>query len=298
MSSPLPSDAAEAAWLRQVWGPGRAGLLPNQAQNVDLGPEQLQIFAARYLDTVGLCVAPLQQNDALVTVGDADVVLLTSGEKAKIFHEKSNDDAVIDFDNAINGFYVCLNPEKKWSVSWPSQSSQPAASANTTRSSVSADANEFSTHESYEISIKVPKSDRAGAYSDCATVAMGMGLVVTVMFETEHDVDVDDIDSDEVPRMNRDGHYRIKEYRVDCNFINQKGLVILKVCAPSSQVPGRQAPCPCAHQMSVGFAEFASQNRDWGRMRRKRQQNQRSDRTTGKAPISVRRHQHQVGKHA
>ena len=239
MAEAAGAEELEAAWLEQVWGAGRVSLLDNPAQNVDFGPTQLQVWAARIADTAGLCVAPTASEEQPAKVDGTAVVVLTSGEKAKAFHEQSHEDAHIDFDATINGFYVCLNPATKWVVSWPAQNNHQGSGASKTRSSVADEVNSFQNHESYEISVKVPKADEAYHFSDCATVALGYQVIITVLFETSDVMDLTDEDSDALPKRDSDGKYIIKEVRVDCNFLNQSGLVVMKVCAapPPSAAP-------------------------------------------------------------
>ena len=231
-------ERVETAWYAQIWGGESASLLDNPAQHVEFGPSQLQIWAARLVDTTGLCVAPTAPAAQGVKVDGSQVVVLTSGANAKSFHEKQESDARINFDTSINGFYVCLNPTTKWNVSWPAQVNQQGSSVSYTRSSVASEDNSFQTHESYEIGINLPQSEDAndvGQVNTCATVAMGYQVVITVLFQTSEPLDLQDNRSNATSQMSDDGKYRIAEVKVDCNFLNQSGLVVMKVCAAPRQ---------------------------------------------------------------
>lgn len=96
-----------------------------------------------------------------------DVVLLTSGDSAKKVHEMEEEDATINFNSSINGFYVCLSPAKKWSVSWPAQANPAATTDSNTHSSGVLEQNSFRTTNATRLASQFSRKTKKSA-SPCA----------------------------------------------------------------------------------------------------------------------------------
>jgi hypothetical protein len=230
------SDAAlerdTATFFSRLWRDDFAIAEQHSDSTVDLGPSELQKWAAQYISSAGISVALSKSEGGKARCMDSTVVLLTSEDEVCNFLKTDKDSLVLPDPSTVYGFYVTLSYSVAWrlskTASAPSSASSSRVGKRTRGQMESADV-DFCTHEVYEIAVERAASNAAAG----ATLAYAVRPCITVLFQLTKEsmkYTVDDDASDYKAKTDESGLFIVQEVRIDCVFTAPSGLSIMKVC--------------------------------------------------------------------
>ena len=217
-------EATLSAYYAQLWPAQRALGVEGPTEDVNIGPTDMQKWAASYLKLAGYSVAPA--DGAQLGALASQVRPLVSEQVMQDFIATPVDQHIMPDAEKIYGIHIVLSCDVQGQVQC-NDSKDAASTAGSKRTRQAAQSNRisFTTHFAYEMGVNIPTE--AGR-KPCAVVAKAHTVTITLLFGTTSSVGLEDTDCDYKPII-EEGKYIIRESRADCTFVNQCGLVLMTV---------------------------------------------------------------------